>query len=80
LLADRTPADDARPVTEAGLPREWQRALSAPFVLHPEYGTRCSTVVLLEPAGALYVAERRFDSQGAPSGESEFRLQPGEWP
>ena len=80
LLADRTPADDARPVREAGLPREWQRALSAPFVLHPQYGTRCSTVVLLEPAGALYVAERRFDSQGAPSGESEFRLQPGEWP
>ena len=80
LLSDRTPAEDAQLQTEGGLPREWRRALSAPFVLHPEYGTRCSTVVLLEPGGALYLAERRFDPHGTPSGESEFRLQPGEWP
>jgi uncharacterized protein with NRDE domain len=80
LLADRTPADAATRHSEGGLPREWQRALSAPFVLHPQYGTRCSTVVLLEPGGALYLAERRFDPQGEPAGESEFRLGPGEWP
>ena len=65
---------------EGGLPREWQRALSAPFVLHPTYGTRCSTVLLLEPDGALYLAERRFDSRGESAGESEFRLKRGEWP
>jgi uncharacterized protein with NRDE domain len=78
LLGDRTPAEEALP--EGGLPREWQRALSAPFVLHPQYGTRCSTVLLLEPGGALYLAERRFDARGEPAGESEFRLNPGEWP
>jgi len=48
--------------------------------LHPEYGTRCSTVLLLEDTGGLYLAERRFDAAGEVSGESEFRLQPGEWP
>ncbi len=78
LLGDRTPAQEALP--EGGLPREWQRALSAPFVLHPTYGTRCSTVLLLEPDGALYLAERRFDSRGESAGESEFRLKRGEWP
>ena len=78
LLDDRTPAEEALP--EGGLPREWQRALSAPFVLHPTYGTRCSTVLLLEPGGALYLAERRFDSRGERSGETEFRLNRGEWP
>src|SRR6202008_2827979 len=56
LLADRKPAQDSLANT-GGLPPEWARALSAPFVLHPRYGTRCSTVVLLEHGGGLYIAE-----------------------
>jgi uncharacterized protein with NRDE domain len=79
LLADRTQAADAAQPT-GGLPPEWQRILSAPFVVNPAYGTRCSTVVLLEPGGALSLAERRFDSAGEPAGESEFRLNAREWP
>jgi uncharacterized protein with NRDE domain len=82
LLNDRTRvADDAAlPAGRSGLPREWERILSAPFVLHPEYGTRCSTVLLEEPDGRLYLAERRFDSRGETVGETEFRLNAGEWP
>ena len=80
LLADRTPAGDLAETHTGALPQEWARALSAPFVLHPEYGTRCSTVLLLEDDGRLQLAERRFDPAGRLSGETEFRLQPGEWP
>jgi uncharacterized protein with NRDE domain len=81
LLNDRHQAgSDADAVGTGGLPREWQRVLSAPFVLHPVYGTRCSSVVLLEPDGALYLAERRFDAAGEPAGETEFRLNAEEWP
>ncbi len=81
LLADRTPAaDTGARLPTGGLPPEWERILSAPFVVHPAYGTRCSTVVLLEPGGGLYLAERRFDSAGEPAGESEFRLNAREWP
>jgi uncharacterized protein with NRDE domain len=80
LLADRTPAQEPVGVHAGPLPRDWERALSAPFVQHPEYGTRCSTVLLLEGDGRLYLAERRFDPAGEVTGESEFRLQPGEWP
>jgi uncharacterized protein with NRDE domain len=80
LLADRTPAQDPPQAHTGALPREWARALSAPFVLHPEYGTRCSTVLLLEGDGRLQLAERRFDPAGRLSGETQFRLQPGEWP
>src|SRR5207253_1628014 len=66
LLNDRTRVEDdaAVPAGRSGLPREWERILSAPFVLHPEYGTRCSTVLLEAPHGGLYLAERRFDSRG----------------
>jgi uncharacterized protein with NRDE domain len=81
LLNDRRQAgSDAQAAHTGGLPREWQQVLSAPFVLHPVYGTRCSTVVLLEPGGALYIAERRFDAAGEPAGETEFRLNANEWP
>jgi len=78
LLADRTPAATLPPT--GGLPPEWARALSAPFVLHPEYGTRCSTVVLLENDGRLRLTERRFDAAGGSQGEREFELPAGSWP
>ena len=82
LLADRTQAlaSDAPPPAPGGLPREWERILSAPFVVHPSYGTRCSTVLMLEPDGAGTLAERRFDAAGAAQGETEFRLNARDWP
>ena len=81
LLADRAQAAAADgPTPTGGLPREWERILSAAFVVHPAYGTRCSTVLMLESDGRAYLAERRFDAAGAPAGESEFRLNAGEWP
>jgi len=71
LLADRTPADlDETPDT--GLPPEWERALSSPFVLHERYGTRCSTVLLVEHGGRTTMLERRFDERGATTGASRF--------
>ena len=78
LLDDREPASEDLP--DAGLSPEWERALSSPFVLHPSYGTRCSTILAIEPAGGCYLAERRFDARGTRSGESAYRLAPGEWP
>jgi uncharacterized protein with NRDE domain len=80
LLADRAPATDAEGLPSTGLTPEWERALSSPFVSHESYGTRCSTIVAIEPGGACYLAERRFDPAGARSGETEYRLAPGDWP
>ncbi|MGP8034800.1 MAG: NRDE family protein [Steroidobacteraceae bacterium] len=81
LLADRTQAvDGGAQLPRGGLPPDWDRILSAPFVVNPAYGTRCSTVVLLEDGGGVYLAERRFDSAGEQAGETEFRLNAGDWP
>jgi uncharacterized protein with NRDE domain len=79
MLNDREPgaaSDDAYPTD---VPPEWRRALSAPFVLHPVYGTRCSTVVLLKASGALRMIERRFDAAGACSGETVVELGADDW-
>jgi uncharacterized protein with NRDE domain len=75
LLADATPAPDAQlPVT--GPVAERERALSAIFIAGPEYGTRCSSVVLLGDDGALQWHERRFGPGGEPDGETRFTLDP----
>lgn len=61
LLDDREPAADADlPDTGVGLAVE--RLLSAPFIVSPEYGTRCSTVVMID--GEARLSERRFDPAG----------------
>jgi uncharacterized protein with NRDE domain len=74
ILGDRRPAGDDEELPQTGLSPEWEQIVSAPFVLHPTYGTRCSTVLLLESSGAMFLAERRFDADGAMGGETEFNL------
>ena len=65
LLNDRTQSAGDVGLHESGLPRELEQVLSAPFVVHPSYGTRCSTVLLLQHDGGVYIGERRFDARGA---------------
>ncbi|TYO98143.1 uncharacterized protein with NRDE domain [Geothermobacter ehrlichii] len=75
LLGDRTPAaDDELPDTGVGLAME--RALSPVFICAGQYGTRSSTVLLLEATGRLLVVERRFGPDGRITGESResFRI------
>lgn len=79
MLNDRTRTADAD-LPDTGLPLDWERALSSAFVLEKTYGTRCSTVLLLEDSGAVYLAERSFDAAGRGSGQAEFQLNAHEWP
>lgn len=71
-LADTSVAPDASlPDTGVGLVLE--RALSPPFIAGERYGTRCSTVVLMEDA-AIVFAERRFGPNARPAGTTLRRL------
>jgi uncharacterized protein with NRDE domain len=75
VLADRTRTpDDELPST--GVSLEWERRLSAPFIVGPEvgYGTRCSTVVMLGRDGHARFVERSFDAAGQPTGEVDLRF------
>jgi len=81
LLDDRATATADEELPRTGISEEWERVLSAPFVLHPDYGTRACTILLLEPSGAGLLAERRFDPQGALLGETQYPLAAGgRWP
>ncbi len=71
-LSDTTPApDDALPDTGVGL--DLERTLSPPFVRDARYGTRCSSVVLVEDDAVVF-AERRFGPDAAVLDESLVRL------
>lgn len=80
ILADPTPAGVEEDLPATGLSAEWEQLLSSPFIRNKDYGTRCSTLVLLEPTGAVSLTERRFDSLGIAIGETEFSLDAGDWP
>lgn len=66
LRDDRPAADEQLPRT--GLTLEWERLLSSAFIRAPGYGTRCSTIVLLDRTGAVQFEEWTWDAEGAPSG------------
>lgn len=67
-LADTTTAPDEL-LPDTGVGRPLERALSPPFVSGENYGTRCSSIVLIGH-DQLVFAERRFGPNAAPEDES----------
>ena len=47
-------------------------AVTAPFIVMPAYGTRCSTVVLADASGQWRMTEKRFDAEGESTGDSRI--------
>ena len=78
ILADRTTAaDEQLPDTGVGLPRE--RTLSPAFIAASGYGTRCSSVVLVNNHGQVVFVERSFGERGN-SPESTLKASPRKSP
>lgn len=60
LLTDTArPPDEMLPDT--GIGRRWEQILSPVFVTSDVYGTRCSSVILVDTAGKVLFCERSFD-------------------
>ncbi|MDW3647665.1 MAG: NRDE family protein [Bacteroidia bacterium] len=63
LLIDKNlAADEILPDT--GIPYEWEKMLSAMFIESPNYGTRVSTILLMDRKGRMYVEERSYKPEG----------------
>ncbi len=73
LLRDDQPvADQDLPTT--GLSLEWERALSAPFIRAPGYGTRCTSLVCLARNGVTQLREWSWDEHGQLRSEVNHRF------
>jgi len=58
LKNDAKAPDDKLPDT--GIPYEWEKTVSAMFIKSQNYGTRCSTILLIDYDGEVEFTERRF--------------------
>ena len=73
-LSDRNRAPDAA-LPSTGVSLEWERLLSAPFIVSADYGTRCATVLAIEGNGNARFIERTFDKLGNATGEVDFAFE-----
>jgi len=63
-LRDGSQPPDAQ-LPETGVPLQWERLLSSPFIASERYGTRCSTVLAIGRDGRARFVERTFAPDGA---------------
>ena len=74
LLADRRPAPD-EDLPETGISRGWEKLLSASFIRAPGYGTRASSVLLIENSGEATLRERSFGASAELLDDRRFRFK-----
>ena len=73
FLSDHAPAPDAElPSTGVGLATE--KLLSSVFIASPNYGTRASTVLLVNADGSRRLIERSFGPYGGRLGEVDLQV------
>ncbi len=67
LMADREVAGELE-LPSTGIPRDWERALSAIQIRANGYGTRATTILLVRRDGLVSFVERTFDPASPDSG------------
>ena len=73
LLADKSTTSRTRLTTEE-LQSEPEKMTKMIFIDSPIYGTRSSTVLLLDRDGEMTFVERQFDASGKPTGIRSHKL------
>src|SRR5690554_1340512 len=73
ILLDETKADD-EDLPETGLSKAMEKAISSSFIITPDYGTRCSTILMIDTDGKIAFIERTFKT-GTKDIEDEVRFE-----
>lgn len=77
LLRDERAADDQE-LPRTGLDVEWERLLSSAFVRTADYGTRCSTIVLIDNEGRARFTEWTWNANGSLSDQVNYQWRCGQ--
>lgn len=72
LHEDRLEQEGVVPADPSDAP--WEPRVSPIFIRNPLYGTRCSTVVMIDAQGRGLITERRFDASGTATGQTALRF------
>lgn len=75
IMSDRSQAED-EDLPDTGISIEIERQLSSAFILNPEreYGTLCSTALIVDQSGATRFSEQNFDTLGNRTQGHAFNL------
>ena len=79
VLSDEEVASDHE-LPKTGLDLERERALSAMFIKTPNYGSRCSTVILVNKENEVKFIERVYDLETFAYDEHQFNFKASENP
>lgn len=74
MLDDRIKAS-VKEVDADRMSFERAHAMTAPFIVQADYGTRSSTVLMRDTAGRVRFTEKRFAADGRSSGRSDFTFE-----
>jgi uncharacterized protein with NRDE domain len=74
LLADETKPEDAL-LPDTGIGIEWERILASLFIRSAFYGTRSSTVLIIDDMGRVTFVERVFNGHPEPWMTSRFAFR-----
>jgi uncharacterized protein with NRDE domain len=75
MMRDETIAPDAE-LPDTGVGLELERMLSPMFIRAPGYGTRCTTVVLVDRSGLVTFVERTHAPEPLPDVHHTFQISP----
>ena len=73
ILVNRERAEDDQ-LPDTGIGLDWERVLSSIFITSPAYGTRNSTVLIIDDKNKVTFAERFFRSEGDEGTEVKFEF------
>lgn len=73
ILSDRSKPDDSE-LPDTGVGPEWERILSSIFIKSPVYGTRSSSVIMIDRRNHVMFIDRVFDAHPDPWMEVKFEF------
>ena len=62
-----------------GVSAQWEKFLSAIFIVSPEYGTRTTTIITQDINGEIFVADRSYNALGEVNLDQQFKINPKEF-
>jgi uncharacterized protein with NRDE domain len=74
VLRDEVQADESQ-LPRTGLSLEWERLLSSAFIRAPGYGTRCSSILLIDARGHASFSEWTWDEAGRQAGRVDYAFE-----
>ena len=76
LMENQQQADESE-LPNTGLEPHWEKLLSSIFITSPEYGTRATSIIMVDQAGNIEIFDRGYDITGQVTYAQAFTLSNG---